>query len=63
MSTKDKSLAEKLVSAGLIDKDILESAQAESKRTGVPLYKVLIRSKAVPEDDMLNLLSVFFLVH
>ena len=56
MST-DKSLAEKLVAAGLIDKDILESAQAESKRTNVPLYKVLIHSKAVPEDDMLNLLS------
>jgi type IV pilus assembly protein PilB len=57
MSSKDKTLAEKLVSAGLIDKDILESAQAESKRTGVPLYRVLIRSRAIPEDDMLDLLS------
>lgn len=57
MSIKDKSLADKLLSAGLIDKDILESAQAESKRTNVPLYKVLIHSKAVPEDEMLNLLS------
>ncbi|MFC1646316.1 GspE/PulE family protein [Candidatus Omnitrophota bacterium] len=57
MFSKDKTLAEKLVSAGLLDKDILESAQAESKRTGVPLYKVLIRSKAVAENDMLNLLS------
>ncbi|MFC1708975.1 GspE/PulE family protein [Candidatus Omnitrophota bacterium] len=57
MSTKDKSLADKLITAGLIDRDILESAQAESKRTSVPLYKVLVHSKAVPEDAMLNLLS------
>ena len=57
MSTKDKTLAEKLISADLIDRNILESAQAESKRTNVPLYKVLIHSKAVPEDNMLNLLS------
>ncbi len=57
MISKDKTLGEKLISAGLIDKDILESAEAESKRTGVPLYKVMIRSKAVPEDAMLDLLS------
>jgi len=57
MISKDKTLGEKLISAGLIDKDILESAEAESKRTGVALYKVMIRSKAVPEDAMLDLLS------
>ncbi|MFH1621733.1 MAG: ATPase, T2SS/T4P/T4SS family [Candidatus Omnitrophota bacterium] len=57
MFSKDKTLAEKLISGGLIDRDIFKSAQAESKHTDVPLYKVLIRSKAVSEDDMLNLLS------
>ncbi|MDD5291871.1 MAG: ATPase, T2SS/T4P/T4SS family [Candidatus Omnitrophica bacterium] len=57
MPAQDKSLGEKLIAAGLIDKDTLESAELESKRTKAPIYKVLVKSKAVSSGEMLGFLS------
>jgi type IV pilus assembly protein PilB len=57
MPAQDKSIGEKLIAAGLIDKDVLESAELETKRTKVPIYKVLVRNKSVPAEEMLKFLS------
>jgi len=57
MASSDKILGEKLIQAGLISRDIFESAQAESDRTKKPIYKVLVGTKAVSEDEVLNFLS------
>jgi len=57
MPQEDKSLGQKLIEAGLIEKDVLESAELESKRTKTPIYKVLVKSKAVPAEEMMGFLS------
>ena len=57
MVSRDKILADKLMAAGLIDRGTLESAEAEATRTKAPLYKVLVGTKAVSADEMLNFLS------
>ncbi|MDD5005100.1 MAG: GspE/PulE family protein [Candidatus Omnitrophica bacterium] len=57
MPSRDKILGDKLIAAGLINKEILESAEVEATRTKAPLYKILVKSKAVSADEMLNFLS------
>jgi len=57
MVSKDKILGDKLIAAGLVNKDVLESSDVEARRTKAPLYKILVRTKAVSAEEMLSFLS------
>jgi type IV pilus assembly protein PilB len=52
-----RSLGESLVVEGLITKDQLKTAQAEEKRTGLRLRKVLVKLGLVAEEDLVTFLS------
>jgi type IV pilus assembly protein PilB len=52
-----KSLGEWLLEQGVITQKIWEEAQAEEKKTGRPLRKVLVEKGAISEEDMVNFMA------
>jgi len=52
-----RSLGESLVEEGIITQDQLQQAQAEEKRLGLRLRKVLVKMGLIDEDDLVAFLS------
>ena len=57
MAKAKKSLGESLVDEGVITADQLKQAQAEEKRTGQRLRKVLVEMGLIAEEDLVSFLS------